>query len=188
MVQLPWCATHFLFLVVKDPKMFLLILGFLGGCRDGGRAQSTEAGEEGRKGGRQSCQGGRGIFIEKEENKVRGLEGRSRRPSLYVSSPLRIFTTAGIYAVELHLTVADHSSSALMRLNGHGQRGHESNAEDVLQYLKRLGRMDGLTCRACQRSSEETPFAGNEYWARASVQSVQPGPRFSNTIIKINLD
>lgn len=58
-------------LVVNDTNDILLILGFLGRYRDGGRAQSTEAGEEGRKGGRQSRQGGRGIVIEKrEENEI----------------------------------------------------------------------------------------------------------------------
>jgi len=83
----PMVRDLFLFLVVKDPNNVMIMPGFLGRCRDGGRAQRTEAGEEGRKGGRQSCQGGRGIFIEKEENQVRGIGRHCRRRSLYVSSP-----------------------------------------------------------------------------------------------------
>ena len=83
----PMVRDLFLFLVVKVLNNMLIILGFLGRCRDGGRAQRTEAGEEGRKGLRQSCEGGREIFIEKEENQVRGIGGRSRHRSLYVSLP-----------------------------------------------------------------------------------------------------
>lgn len=65
----------------------LLTHGFLGRRRDGGRAQSTEAGEEGRKGG-QSWQGRGG----KEKNEVRGIEvrphfRRARFLILYVFTP-----------------------------------------------------------------------------------------------------
>jgi len=42
-------------------------LAISGRCRDGSRAQSAE---EGRKGGRQRWQGGRGNLVEKEEEEL----------------------------------------------------------------------------------------------------------------------